>query len=246
MPIIRAISFDLDDTLWPIWPIIERAETAMHDYLERHCPKTAAAYPMPRMRELREEVARAHPHLAHDFTRQRMICLAHALEDAGEDVAHAEPAFQALYLERNRVDFFDDALPALKALATNYTLAALTNGNADLQRIGIADQFAVIVTARDFGAAKPERAIFDHTAERLGLRADEVLHVGDDPWLDVEGAARAGMRTCWVNRRDEAWPAELPAPDLAVTRLDSLVEALASGHFTSFTPAPAAKAAKLG
>jgi len=223
---IRAISLDLDDTLWPIRPVIERAEAALHAYLERHCPRAAAAYPIPRMRALREQVAHEHPHLAHDFTRQRLISLERALNEGGEDTAHAHTAFEALYVERNRITFFDDALPALDALGLHFPLAALTNGNADLHRIGISERFAVIVAARDLGVAKPERAIFEHTASRLGRATHEVLHVGDDPYLDIAGAARAGMRTCWINREDAVWPADVPPPDLEITTLAKLVATL--------------------
>jgi putative hydrolase of the HAD superfamily len=226
---IRAISLDLDDTLWPIWPVIERAEAALHAYLAAHCPRTAEAYPLPRMRRLREQVAHEHPHLAHDFTAQRLICLERALTEGGEDTAHARPAFEALYVERNRVAFYDDALPALDALGARFPLAALTNGNADLQRIGIAGRFQVIVAARDLGVAKPERAIFEHTARQLGLEPADVLHVGDDPLLDVDGAARAGMRTCWINRERATWPSTLARPELEVQTLDGLLTALEDG-----------------
>ncbi len=226
---IRAISLDLDDTLWPVWPVIERAEAALHAYLAAHCPRTASAYPVPRMRALREQVAREHPHLAHDFSAQRLICLERALGASGDDIAHARPAFEALYVERNRVRFYDDALPALEALGALFPLAALTNGNADLARIGIDQRFAVIVAARDLGVAKPERAIFEHTARQLGLEPGEVLHVGDDPRLDVDGAARAGMRTCWINRERATWPAMLMRPELEVRTLDALVAALGEG-----------------
>lgn len=229
MTTIRAISLDLDDTLWPIWPVIERAEAALHAYLARHCPRTASAYPVARMRALREQVATEHPHLAHDFSAQRMICLERALQASGDDSAHARPAFEALYVERNRVGFYADALPALDALAARFPLAALTNGNADLKRIGIDQRFSVIVAARDLGVAKPERAIFEHTARQLGLAPEEVLHVGDDPRLDVDGAARAGMRTCWINRERATWPAMLIRPELEVRTLDRLVAALAEG-----------------
>ena len=229
MTTIRAISFDLDDTLWPIWPVIERAEAALHAYLDAHCPRTAAAFPLARMRALREQVAHEHPHLAHDFTAQRLICLERALAEGGEDLAHARPAFEALYLERNRVDFYDDALPALHALSVRFALASLTNGNADLHRIGIADRFVVRVAAREMGMAKPERGIFEHTVQALGVSHAHVLHVGDDPWLDVDGAARAGLRTCWVNRHGADWPGELAPPDLEVASLDALVAAFEPG-----------------
>jgi len=231
MPIaLRALSLDLDDTLWPIRPVIERAETALHAYLDAHCPRTARAYPPARLRALREQVAQAHPELAHDFGRQRRISLEQALAEGGDDLAHAQAAFEALSIERNRVCFYADALPALDALGARFPLAALTNGNADLGRIGIAGRFAVVVAARDFGVAKPDRAIFAHTVARLGVTPEEVLHVGDDPWLDVDGAARAGLRTCWVNREGRAWPTELPPPDLEVATLAALVAALDAGH----------------
>ena len=246
MTAIRAISLDLDDTLWPIWPVIERAEAALHAYLDAHCPRTSMAYPLPRMRALREQVAHEHPHLAHDFTAQRLICLERALAESGDDAAHAGPAFDALYRERNNVRFYDDALPALDALGARFPLAALTNGNADLQRIGIAERFAVRVAARDMGMAKPARAIFEHTARALGMAMHEVLHVGDDPWLDVDGAARAGMRTCWVNREGTVWPSELPRPDLEVATLDALVAAFEpGGAFAAPRQATHGEAAKL-
>lgn len=247
MTTIRAISFDLDDTLWPIWPVIERAEAALHAYLDAHCPRTAAAYPLPRMRALREQVAHEHPHLAHDFTAQRLICLERALTEGGEDLAHAQPAFEALYLERNRVDFYDDALPALDALDGRFLLASLTNGNANLNHIGIDRRFVVRVAAREVGVAKPERAIFEHTVQALGVAPVEVLHVGDDPWLDVDGAARAGLRTCWVNRHGIAWPEALPPPDLEVATLDALVAAFdPGGRFAAPRQADAGEPAKLG
>jgi putative hydrolase of the HAD superfamily len=144
------------------------------------------------------------------------------------------------------VEFFDDALPALDALAANFALASLTNGNADLHRIGIADRFAVRVAAREMGMAKPERGIFEHTVRALDVAHAEVLHVGDDPWLDVDGAARAGLRTCWVNRHGTAWPDGLPPPDLEVASLDALVAAFeAGGRFAAPRQAASGEPVKL-
>ena len=54
---IRAISVDLDDTLWPIEPVIARADRQLGDWLKQHCPRAAKAYPLPAMRALRERVA---------------------------------------------------------------------------------------------------------------------------------------------------------------------------------------------
>ncbi len=220
----KALSLDLDDTLWPIWPAIERAEAALDAFLRERCPRTAERFPVPEMRLLREKIAAEYPQYAHDFTRQRKLSLAHALHIAGDDQAHTEDAFEAFYQARNQIEFFPDALPALARLSARFPIAALTNGNADLQRIGIARHFAVQVMARDEGHAKPDAPIFHVTCTRLGVAIDQVLHIGDDPVLDISGAARAGMRTCWINRRQETWPGHLPPPDLQFSTLAALAD----------------------
>ena len=125
------------------------------------------------------------------------------------------------------------ALPALERLAARFPVAALTNGNADLARIGIHGHFRVFVSAREQGIAKPEAPIFHATCERLGVAPHEVLHVGDDPLLDVHGARRAGLRTCWINRKRESWPLGLPRPDLEFATLAGLADWLDARH-----PAP--------
>ena len=226
----KALSLDLDDTLWPIWPVIERAEIALQVFLRERCPRTADMYSIARMRELREEIAAAHPQYAHDFTRQRKLSLAHALRSAGDDELHVEDAFTAFYAARNDIEFYPDAMAALDRLAARWPIAALTNGNADLRRIGIADRFSVFVAARDTGHAKPDAPIFHSACQQLGMAPHEVLHVGDDPLLDVAGAHWAGMRTCWINRRDESWPEQFPKPDLQFTTLEALADWLDARH----------------
>ena len=226
----KALSLDLDDTLWPIWPVIERAEAALEAFLRERCPRTAERYPIALMRQLREQVAADHPQYAHDFTRQRKLSLAQALRNSGDDEAHVEDAFDAFYSARNRIDFYPDALVALDRLAARWPIAALTNGNADLERIGIADRFTVFVAARETGHAKPDAPIFHTACARLGLAPHEVLHIGDDPLLDVAGASWAGLRTCWINRRAEQWPLRLPAPELQFTTLEALADWLDAQH----------------
>lgn len=224
LPPPLALSLDLDDTLWPIWPSIERAERALDEFLKANCPATAQKYPIHRMRRLREEIAAEHPQFAHDFTHQRRLSLQRALQTAGDDEAHADAAFEAFYASRNQVEFYPDALDALQRLAARYPVAALTNGNADLERIGIRAHFHCFVSARDHGHAKPDTPIFHATCERLGVAPADVLHIGDDPILDIVGARRAGMRSCWINRERTRWPSGLPRPDLEFATLSGLAD----------------------
>lgn len=215
---IRALTLDLDDTLWPIWPAIERAEAALHEYLTIHAPNTAARYPLAAMRALRDTVAAQHPHLAHDLSAQRRLSLEHALRECADDLGCAQAAFDVFYAARNRVDLYDDTVAGLERLGARFPMAALTNGNADLRVIGLDRFFVFQLGAREHGAAKPDAGIFLAACERLGCAPDEVLHIGDDAELDVIGAHRAGLRTVWINRRDETWShpeqPDLIAPDL--------------------------------
>jgi 2-haloalkanoic acid dehalogenase type II len=226
MHTVKAISLDLDDTLWPIWPVIERAENQLHEFLVRHAPETAQKFPIPAMRHLREQVAQAHPELAHDYTAQRKISLSHALRLGGDSETLMEPAFEAFYHARNAVDFYADCLPALERLSSRYPLVALTNGNADLEQTGIARFFTGCISAKTVGTAKPHAAIFEAARIHLGFNAEQILHIGDDPWLDIEGAQAAGFRSAWVNRKQECWPAELKHADITVIDLSQLADLL--------------------
>jgi len=232
---VHAITLDLDDTIWPIGPVIGRAETALSEWLRANAPRTAERWPLAAMRALRDEVAAEHPQLAHDFTRQRMIALERMLRAAGDDVALAAPAFDAFFAARCDVTHYDDSLDALDRLAARAPLAALSNGNADLQRIGLMHVFRFQLGAREHGAAKPAASIFHAACQQLGCAPVHVLHVGDDVEMDVVGGARAGLRTCWINRLDETgarrdWPRADLRPDLEFTTLTALADWLDAAH----------------
>jgi FMN hydrolase / 5-amino-6-(5-phospho-D-ribitylamino)uracil phosphatase len=134
-----------------------------------------------------------------------------ALYRAGEDPLLAEPAFDAFFLERHRLTLFEDARPALEFLCARLPLVSLSNGNADLERIGLARYFRASIAAREFGVGKPDPRIFHAAAGALDLRPRDVLHVGDDATLDALGALNAGMQAAWVNRCGHVWPHELQA-----------------------------------
>jgi len=55
------------------------------------------------------------------------------------------------------------------------------------------------------------------------VEAAQVLHIGDDPQLDVVGAAQAGMQAAWLNRNAKSWPAHLPPPLRTISTLEELV-----------------------
>ena len=101
---IRAITLDLDDTLWPIAPAIDRAEAALDAWLQAHAPKAAARWPLPVRRKLRLRVDAERPELAHDMTAQRQWMIERMLIDAGEDPSRVDDAYEAYFAARCEVE----------------------------------------------------------------------------------------------------------------------------------------------
>jgi putative hydrolase of the HAD superfamily len=221
---IRAITLDLDDTLWPIMPAIDRAEAALDAWLATHTPRVAAKWPLDRRQALRLQVDAERPDMAHDMTAQRQWMLERMFVEAGEDVSHVRPAFEAYFAARCEVEHYPDTLDALERLAAKLPLASVSNGNACLTRIGLMPLFRFQLGAREHGAAKPAASIYLDACARLGIAPSQVLHVGDDIELDVVGAARAGLRTCWIDRRGEPWTRTDVAPDLHFPDLAALAD----------------------
>jgi HAD superfamily hydrolase (TIGR01509 family) len=213
---VRAVAFDLDNTLWDVGPVMARAELRWMEWIREHCPRIPERLSIEDMRAARMALAAEEPHNAHDYTYLRIASLARHARECGYDDAIAEQAFEIFIAARNEVDLFQDVRPALARLRTRFALATLSNGNADLQQIGVVNLFAVSLNARGIGAAKPARRCFEQLASELRLEVPEVLYVGDDPVLDVDAARAVGMRTAWMNRAGEAWPSTVAPADIAV------------------------------
>jgi putative hydrolase of the HAD superfamily len=223
---IKAISLDLDDTLWPVWPAIERAEATLLQWLADHAPATGARYPTTlALRAVRGQLEAERPDLLHDLSALRRESIRLALRHAGDDPALAEHAFEVFFAARQRVDFYPDALPALARLASRYPLVALSNGNADVHRVGVGQFFHAAISAREFGVGKPDPRIFHAAAVAAQVAPHEVLHVGDDPLMDVLGAVSAGMQSVWVNRAGNGWDHPIQ-PHLHVVELGALCASL--------------------
>ena len=221
---VKAISFDLDDTLWECDSVIRRAENALLSYLEERCDLMKSRFKEGDYYELKVNFMRDNIHLAGDVTRMRKAFLTHILADCDLHKDMVEEAFSHFYRVRSDVELYTDSKPVLQVLSDHYPLAALTNGNANLRQIGLEELFVQIHYASLECPAKPEPDMFHRTCEALSIDSHELLHVGDNPETDIEGARNAGALSVWINRTEMSWPAELQAADYEIKNLNELLE----------------------
>ena len=227
----KAILFDLDDTLWPIAPVILQAEQSLHQWLGANAPGVSERFSIEHLRQARLALLATQPEFHLDLGALRRAGLLSAFEAAGEDLAKVEQAMIHFFAARNAVVPYDDVLPGLLRLKGRMKIGSVTNGNADLQAIGLAHHFTVSVAANELGCAKPDPAIFLAACERLGVAPQDAVYVGDDVLLDVKGAQQAGLRAVWLNRTSSAKHLEHGVvPDAICANFDELLDWLKREH----------------
>jgi putative hydrolase of the HAD superfamily len=123
-----------------------------------------------------------------------------------DEVLGAKLAEQFPAERRCRPIVYDETFRVLDALKGKYKLLLLTNGSPDLQREKLAGvpelapYFDHIIISGEFGEGKPAASIFRHALERLGIKPEHGIMVGDKLTTDILGANTIGMTSVWVNR----------------------------------------------
>ncbi|MDU9391066.1 HAD family hydrolase [Pseudomonas japonica] len=226
---IQLITFDLDDTLWDTAPVIVSAEAVLRDWLAANAPSLGAV-PVEHLYTIRERVVQAEPGLKHRISALRRRVLFHALEEVGYSEAHARElaneGFEVFLHARHQLEIFPEVQPVLELLRRHYTLGVVTNGNADVRRLGLADYFKFALCAEDLGIGKPDPAPFLEALRQGEVEAGAAVHIGDHPGDDIAGAQRAGLRAVWFNPQGKTWEAE-GRPDAEIQRLSQLPDVLA-------------------
>jgi 2-haloalkanoic acid dehalogenase type II len=215
---IKVITFDLDNTLWDVDQVIRRAEQRMRAWLAGVVPEYEQNYGPEELLALRSAVVAERPELRHDLSALREEVIFRAVRACGyaeQDAQQtAATAFQLFYDARHDIEFFDDALAVLAALARDFELGALTNGNADFRKLKLDRFFSFGFSAASVGASKPQPHMFQAALAHTGAAPDEVIHIGDHLVDDIRGAAQVGMHTIWVNHGGHADPAtDVPPTD---------------------------------
>lgn len=219
---IKLLTFDLDDTLWPCGPTIMAAEKTLYRWMQVHVPEITHLYDMEALRARRQEFLQKKPHLAHDMSKLRIESLQALAQEMNLDDDWINEAFEVFYEARQKITLYDDVAPALDLLQQAYRLAAVTNGNADIEKTGVDKWFEFSVSAAEVGQLKPHPGFFDMVLARAGVTAAEILHIGDDQHRDIFAASQAGIRNVWVNRSNQPWQHAECEADVHISSLAEL------------------------
>jgi HAD superfamily hydrolase (TIGR01549 family) len=227
---IKLITFDLDHTLWSPDAALQHGETESYAWLAAQHPAFGEQFPVSTFVEMRMRLREQYPELQHRVSEIRRVAFRNALQDTGmaADAAHnlAEQAFDVFWRARQQVNIFDDTPALLQQLSQRYALGAISNGNACLKAVGLADYFQFHFAADDFSNAKPAADMFLAALERADVAPHEALHIGDHPIDDIQGAQAVGMKTLWVNFAGSPWPLTTSKPDFTVAALPEILHLL--------------------
>lgn len=224
---IKLLTFDLDNTLWSVDPIIVRAENAMMEWIYKNHPELRFKVTTVLFEQYKDKISSEQPDISHDLTQLRLTTLRQVLDGqiSGDVNTIVKKAYEVFQRERNIVQYFPYVLETLEELAENYALIALSNGNADVHKVGIGHLFSHHFSAASVGFAKPHPAMFHHALQAAKVNASESIHIGDHPVQDIQAAKDIGMKTIWVNWMNQAWPLACK-PDAMVTNFEDLPEAI--------------------
>jgi putative hydrolase of the HAD superfamily len=227
----RLITFDLDDTLWDVRPVLVRAEQRVAQWMLQNCPEIPRRFAHRDLMNLRAQLLHERPALRHDVSALRREATRSALLACGYPEPRAarlaDEAFAIFIEARHEIEPFDDVAQCLEQLSRDYVLGVLTNGNADVFRLAIGKYFSFAFNAETLGASKPQATHFTAALAAARTTAVHCMHIGDHHEHDVLGAQRLGITTIWFNPDQRPWPGG--EPPAAVFRFFGELAALIDG-----------------
>lgn len=225
---IKAITFDLDDTLYDNVPVMRKTEEQVLAFLQQRYP-TLADMTVDDFKDVRLALRDVEPEIYHDVSHWRWRSIEHVLRQHNYSETQAQQGAteaMAVFAEwRSCVDVPQSTYDTLEKLSKHFILAAITNGNANPERFGLSHYFSFILRAGPNGRAKPFEDMFVEASQRLNLPMSQILHVGDHLLTDVAGAVHAGAQACWINDQNRDLMTAKSArvlPHIEISQLESL------------------------
>lgn len=227
---IKLITFDLDNTLWHADPVIIKAEHAQWQSIINLCPNALNEFTPSSLKQLKCEIIDKNPHLRHKLSALRKEILFHLFIRCGVSKTQADLFSKRVFSDflnvRNQVELFPSALHLLTELKKKYTIIALSNGNADLKKIGLDHLFDAHFHAENVDNPKPHSDMFLAALDYANTNPEESLHIGDHPEQDILAANTLGFKTAWVNLLEQSWPNNIQKAHYEITHLSQLSDLL--------------------
>ncbi|ARD44230.1 HAD-IA family hydrolase [Colwellia sp. PAMC 21821] len=230
----HAISFDLDDTLYSNQPVMLATDTKMIAYFKRifgdyGLDSNLHSFDFRFWWSFRHQVLEQSPALVHDIGLLReksyyLGALSLGLTDA-EARSVAGMALDYFVEQRSNFTLPQQTHDFLSYLKRRVPLVAITNGNVDTNKIGIAKYFSEHFNASTDNKLKPDSDMFDKACAALKIPHAQLLHVGDCGKNDVFGAINAGCQTAWLNPYQVGKPLKI-LPTLALEHIEQLTKIL--------------------
>ena len=124
---------------------------------------------------------------------------------------------------------FDDTLPTLNVLSSDFDLGILSNAD-NAYALPLIERYALpvkcVVTSEIAEVYKPHPGAFKTVLQQIGASPEQSLYVGDNPLDDIWGGNMAGLTTVWLNRHNASWENTLPKPSYEIHNLDQLITLL--------------------
>ena len=201
----KAISFDLDDTLYDNHPVISKAEIELQQFLMSAAPE-CSALGSDYWWQHRQVCLTNQPELCHDVTALRLACIQSGMQALGYsslDAANkAQQGLDFFLSHRNNLQVPQPVKELLAQLQQRFPLVAISNGNVGIDEIGISQYFKHCYFAGAGNLQKPENDMFSKACDDLAITPSELLHIGDCTHADIYGALSAGCQTIWVNNNE--------------------------------------------
>ena len=214
---VTAVGFDLDGTLFDHEGAARSAIVTFLMAREWTHPRD----PGVEWLQLEDVYFREYTAGSISFQEQRRLRMRGLLDSIGlEPDAHDVDGLFDEYLDHYRsawVPYPDVAATLCELKSMDLVLAVLTNGEQGqqedkLRRMGVLDEFDVVLAASTLPAFKPSKVAFDALCTALNQPASAVGYVGDDLAVDAIAAAAAGLRSVWIDRHGQGGePNDVPA-----------------------------------
>jgi HAD superfamily hydrolase (TIGR01509 family) len=203
---IKCVTFDLDDTLWPVGPTIVKAELKLYQWIEENYPLVTNVYTQQDIVAKRMELQNSHADIAHNVTELRYRSLLEIASEFGYDKTFAQQSLKLFRHYRNQVEPFEFSESILSMLKQHFVVGAITNGNAQLEQTSLGKYFDFAVSAEQVGVSKPHVKMFERASSLANIELAKIMHVGDSAKTDVIGAMNAGCKAVWYNSQRQPWP----------------------------------------